>query len=251
MRSSSTPPTGYVPRDSMDPIEVGMTEDDVLSRIGEPFEKLSPEGVRTPSDVFASFGSMFRPSNDEGVDEIWIYRHFAYPHDQTEPRLTSQLGFANHVLQSFWKEEKPADEESIRGILTEFFQAMGEWEAACMAPEKEGEPTAIPPEPHQQPPTGSLAALQEIFKWACTEWEGPKRAKAESLCPGAVPSYGVDNQEIESVEVTEDTARVVTKDNLNPQAKYVYSFKRTGGRWWLEDDRTILSPDGVETVTYL
>lgn len=106
MPGSADKPQGFVPLEWMEPIEVGMSDVEILSRLGEPYEKLSPEDVSTPSDFFASIGSIFRPTDDEGVEEIWTYRHDSYPEVPGETKQTSFLGFADHELQSFWQHDQ-------------------------------------------------------------------------------------------------------------------------------------------------
>jgi len=246
MSDADQTPVGYVPHEWMDSIEIGMAESEILSRLGEPYEKLSPGGVNTPSDFFESFGSMFRPSDDEGVEEIWTYRHFSHPHDQSETRRTSFLGIADHVLQSFWEEEQMPDEKGITGILTRFFDAMGAWEASCTEREKAGGPADNTPEAHEQAKAESIAALKEIFELYCTTWDDPKRAVGGTIHYSTPPVYGADLEDIQEITVSDDTARVVTKQKKPMGNTFVYSLKRTGRRWRIEDNRKRLIRKGVE-----
>ena len=107
MSDDASPPVGFVPLEWMDRIEDGMTAAQVVGLLGEPNEKMLPHEVKTPSQVFESLGSIFRPTNDDGVTQVWIYQNDTYPPVKGAYDELYCLGFAGDVLQSQWRIGRP------------------------------------------------------------------------------------------------------------------------------------------------
>ena len=101
--SDSPEQSGIVSLDEMRRITNGMSSVEVVALLGEPFQKLPPEEVTTPSEVFAELGSSFQFASDQGLTEVWSYTHDRRGKFKLKDRVTSFLAFKDGVLRSQWR----------------------------------------------------------------------------------------------------------------------------------------------------
>lgn len=97
---------GIVPLDEMRRVRDGMSPEQVIAIIGEPFQRLPAEAVKTPSEVFAELGSSFQFASDQGLTEVWSYRHDRRGKFKLKDRVTSFLAFKDGVLRSRWRSQE-------------------------------------------------------------------------------------------------------------------------------------------------
>jgi hypothetical protein len=101
--SDPAPTSGIVSLDIMRNIVDGMSATDVFQALGEPFQRLPPDEVQTPSETFAEIGSSFRFNADQNLTEVWAYRHDRRGKFKLKNILTSYLGFEDGKLRSQWR----------------------------------------------------------------------------------------------------------------------------------------------------
>ena len=139
-----------------------------------------------------------------------------------------------------------SDEETITRTLKVFFDEMGAWESWCAKRSRERQPSDKTPEAHEESKALSIAALRRIFEKYCTTWDEPQRAEGGGIHYSMIPLYGADLEEILEVVVSEDTARVVTKQKAGIKHTCIYYLNRTDSGWRIEDNRKRLNNKGVE-----
>ena len=95
--------SGIVSLDIMHGIANGMSVADVLEALGQPFQRLPPDEVETPSETFANLGSSFQFGDDQRITEVWTYRHDRRGKFVLKNVVTSFLAFDGGTLRSQWR----------------------------------------------------------------------------------------------------------------------------------------------------
>ena len=138
------------------------------------------------------------------------------------------------------------DEDQITRTLQAFFDEMGAWEAWCTEREPPMGQIGYTEEAHQQSKAESIAALKKIFRKYCITWNEPNRSIGNTIHFSMIPVYGADLIDILEIDVSGDTARVVTKEKQRTKTTFIYYLKRTDSGWRIEDNRPYLTADGTE-----
>ena len=130
-------------------------------------------------------------------------------------------------------------EKEIADRLKMFFEAMGQWEANCKASYRKVRKGEMD---HEKMKSDSLESLKEIFREHCTTWDKPVRAQY-SIHFSLIPTYGSDLEDILSIEVVGQRAKVMTQQLVATKNKLVYRLSHDGRQWRIEDSRKRLEGD--------
>ena len=80
-----------------------MSPDQVIAILGPPFQRLPPDEVKTPSEVFSELGSSFQFASDQELTDVWSYLHDRRGNLKLKDRVTSFLAFKDGALRSQWR----------------------------------------------------------------------------------------------------------------------------------------------------
>lgn len=133
-------------------------------------------------------------------------------------------------------------ETEIVNRLKQFFEAMGRWESECKSSYrkvKKGETD------YEMAKSEWIESLKSLFREFCTTWEKPARTRY-GVQFSMIPTYGVELEEVLSVEVNGRRAKVTTQQRVGPKDRLVYRLTHDGRQWRIDDSRKRIEKDGAE-----
>jgi hypothetical protein len=133
-------------------------------------------------------------------------------------------------------------ENEVVNRLRAFFEAMGRWESECKASYRKVKKDEAE---YERAKFEWIESLKKLFQAYCTSWEKPRRTRY-GIQFSMIPTYGLDLEEILSVEINEDQAKVVTQQNVGPKDQFVYRLTYDGSQWRIDDSRKRIENDETE-----
>jgi hypothetical protein len=117
------------------------------------------------------------------------------------------------------------DSESCRLLLTDFFDAMNEWESDCEERRRQAQLDGRP-EPTRAERHASVAAIFDRF---CTEkWHGKDRPMWQTPPTYAHVTFFDEEQ------LTRNRILIITKEGQSGQDRYLYVLLRTSEGWRID-----------------
>lgn len=129
--------------------------------------------------------------------------------------------------------EQRFSEQQVAEHLKRFFEVMGQWEANCKASYrkvKQGESD------YETVKSEWIDSLKGVFREYCVSWDRPARTR-HGIQVSMIPTYGPELEDILSIEVMGEQAKVVTQQRSGAKDKLVYRLCQDGHQWRIYDDR--------------